>query len=280
MDTLIHEVINQRFNYLKADELFQIYALLDSYNYQDHTYELLEVIGTKQLDDTINLDQAIIGIFEDALYQLLIKLFIVPSSHNLSDNHKLLGSLFLLENTFDSKELLEIIDSATDEKEALVNAMEHLGDIDWATLQDIILEVKPTLIKLLRNLHESKVEADIEQSPANLLETRRPQIIGYFAKETTTMTQQYITHGQLGVPSPVSRSLGVMTKPMYAFYEQQNYRAIALDAIAMALIAPVTDRSVIPQAKKLVKDLFTDTQKVILICIEIDKIVKSTGLFK
>ena len=80
MDDLLADIIKQRFNSVKAHDIFTANNMLLSFNYSLHLEHLNDLLGTEAIDSPDDSPTRILEIFEQSIYDVLVTMFIVPNT--------------------------------------------------------------------------------------------------------------------------------------------------------------------------------------------------------
>lgn len=258
-----------------AENYIQAYNLIANYNPNRIDEAITILVHSEKFDDLDNLPLTINRMFCEELREILITLYVVPSTRDFNRLVLLLKGLYRAETSMDSAAIVEIIDSneyLNNPLETFVSVLEHVDGCDWMETRALIHSVMPTLIRRLYQLHDDKVQFDIDSGPENTMERRKDDLQKFFKKFPNTATHAFISAGLLPVPAEAGKSLDVMTSTVYALEDDEQ---IATEVLAMAMIAPITQKSVAKQAKLLVDKLYADPTKAVNVNLLIDKLVRS-----
>lgn len=273
MNESLSILLENYFNESKTLIYTEVNQLLLSYGYDEHLEQVEELINSPIAEDSFNAPFEIEAIFNKACHDILIKMFIVPMDSDLLMYHKLLTALYKLENSLDSKMVIEIIEDSVhleNPKDTLVALLEQVCDLDWAFLINSIREVRVTLIDSLKQVHNSKIqdEADRDNQELSLMdETRVNTIRNFFNSNPQSLTFNMVTSGYLSIPVDDDVVLPKMASILTNLTDEPT---IAAELIAMALITPIKLTSVNAQAKVFNNKLFADPRVIMNISTNID----------
>lgn len=278
MDELLIDIIKQRFNDAKAQDLFIANEMLTNFNYTLHIEQFNDLLGTDAIDNSDIISTRILEIFEQSIYDVLVTLFIVPEVTSFNPLYALLTQMYKLENYSDHQVVLDEIDDMVylnSPRETLIHLLDKLIGADWATLNENIQEVRQTLITMLVNKHTKDVEVEPNDTPDNLIKIREVANTRFFTTHPNTIIAQFVVQGMLPVPVESDKALATVTSTIYRL---EDINLIALEMLALAFIAPVKLSSIPLQAKSIVNQLYIDVNTVTQLSLAIDKIVKDGDL--
>lgn len=279
MNNPLSELLYRHFTETRAQMLLECDELLQSYGVSDHIDEITSLLNTPISEDHTQLTLELDGIFKDSCHHVLLSLFIVPVTSDLSIYVDLIKGMYKLENSFDSGMIIEIIDDGhdiLDTKELLTELLEKVADLDWAYIQESIVEVRGSVIDLLRTVHENKLLDSPEEHESLMDSVRLAAATNYFTNNPDTLTQEKITEGILTVPANEETVLAVLTPILYGLRDPTD---IAKELLGMAVILPITIASAPTQAKKFNNAIFVDEHLIMNVTLKIDTIVRHLPIF-
>lgn len=278
MDDLLADIIKQRFNSVKAHDIFTANKMLLSFNYSLHLEHLNDLLGTEAIDSPDDSPTRILEIFEQSIYDVLVTMFIVPNTTEFNPLYELLTNMYKLENYLDHQVVLDEIDDMdylNSPRDTLINLLEKLFGEDWEMLNENILEVRKTLITLLVQKHTTSIEVLTDEGHENLIRTRENANRRFFTMYPNTVIGQFVVNGMLPVPVETERALQTVTAAIYSI---EDYHLLAIEMIALAFIAPVKLSSIPIQAKTIINLLYVDVNMVTQLSLEVDRLVREGGL--
>lgn len=278
MDDLLADIIKQRFNSVKAHDIFTANNMLLSFNYSLHLEHLNDLLGTEAIDSPDDSPTRILEIFEQSIYDVLVTMFIVPNTTEFNPLYELLTNMYKLENYLDHQVVLDEIDDMdylNSPRDTLINLLEKLFGEDWEMLNENILEVRKTLITLLVQKHTTSIEVLTDEGHENLIRTRENTNRRFFTMYPNTVIGQFVVNGMLPVPIETERALQTVTAAIYSI---EDYHLLAIEMIALAFIAPVKLSSIPIQAKTIINLLYVDVNMVTQLSLEVDRLVREGGL--
>ena len=278
MDDLLTDIIKQRFNSVKANDIFTANKMLLSFNYTLHLEHLNDLLGTEAIDSPDDSPTRILEIFEQGIYDVLVTMFIVPNTTEFNPLYELLNHIYKLENYLDHQVVLDEIDDMdylNSPRDTLISLLEKLFGEDWEMLNENILEVRKTLISLLVQKHTAAIEVLTDEGHENLIRTRESANRRFFTMYPNTVIGQFVINGMLPVPVETERALQTVTTAIYSI---EDYRLLAIEILALAFIAPVKLSSIPIQAKTIINLLYVDVNMVTQLSLEVDSLVREGGL--
>lgn len=269
MANQLRSLLSNYFTEPKVDMYVECDDILQSYGHQDHIEKIMELINLPIVEDVFKLTPEIESIFSSSCHDILLKQFIVPVKGSFNMYHKLITGMYQLENSFESEMILEVIDEneqVTTARDTLCEILEAVCDIPWDYCQEHIVEVRNTLIKLLKKLHGNKVRAEVEpRNDAPMSEERLQFIRDYisFWKEQgdPLIIAEYINTGRVTVPAKEETVLTIMTMVLYALTDTD---IIARELVGMASVLPIKITSIGTQAKRFNNSIHAGQSRMIM----------------
>lgn len=261
----------------RAELYTKAYHLIEHYNSNRLDEEIAELIHMPQFDEMETLPSLITTMFTTAMYDILVNMLVVPKQRDFDELLYLLNGVWLIENSYDSPAIMDIIDAMdypVDPADALASLLEYVDRQDWIVIRGYLHTVTQTFIRKVYNLHREKVEAEVDEGAENTMERKTDALRTYFGEHPESMVYRLIRQGQLGIPSDVSKLLPVMTSFLYQMEEDDQ---VAVELVAMALILPITLKSTSKQAKIFADKLYPDPTKIIALNTRIEALVKPLG---
>lgn len=280
MNNPLSVLLHRHYSEERAKMLLEIDDLLQSYGVTDHIDAITSLLNTPTSEDHYQLTLEIDGILKESCHHILLSLYIVPTADDLSEYHMLIKALYKLENSFDSGMIIELIDEVEEPahpRDVLTTLLVDVCDIDWVDVQEVLSEVRQSLIDSLRELHANKLVDNPEEYDSGMPQERLNAAITYFTNNADTVTKAMVGTGLLTVPCENDKVLRVMTP---ALYKMRDPLDIAKELLAMAIIQPITLTSVPVQAKRLNNELFVDERLIVEVTLKIDAIVRNLPIFK
>lgn len=275
MNNPLYNLLSQSFSYPRVKMFMECDDLLQAYGVTEHIDEIRDLLNTPVAEDIIQLPFEIEIAFKKEMHRALLSLYIVPAGGDLSMYHQILSAVYTLENSFESAMIIEIIEDADEvasTREVLSSLFEQVCEMDWAFVQENILEVRGSLIELLKIHHVNKLIDNPNDEDPIMSPPRLECTIAYFTEHPDTVTRSLISSGLLAMPSEEAMVLSALTPVLYKL---QDPEAIAKELMAMSVILPITMQSVPIQAKKFNNKVFLDARLIMAVNLQIDMLTRT-----
>ena len=260
----------------RRDLFMSTYNHLVALGHVDHELNIENFVGVQ--GDVEN--DVILLLIEDELvnacHDLALKYFIVcRKEERVNPYNKLLEFLDYIENTIESETLLYHLNDELDAREQLLTWVDVFRNDLTLDLSDFILDVMPSLIENITQVHELKVDHEVVEFDE--LFAKKIQYVKALRQHTVDdlIALTLIRSNLLKTTYDIDVLFTKYANYIYA--ASKNISEVANHVISVAMFSPNDMGSINHDAKRLLNLLYDDVKVINIVSTAIDEILNQSG---
>ena len=260
----------------RRDLFMSTYNHLVALGHVDHELNIENFVGVQGDVENDVILLLIENELVNACHDLALKYFIVcRKEERVNPYNKLLEFLDYIENTIESETLLYHLNDELDAREQLLTWVDVFRNDLTLDLSDFILDVMPSLIENITQVHELKVDHEVVEFDE--LFAKKIQYVKALRQHTVDdlIALTLIRSNLLKTTYDIDVLFSKYANYIYA--ASKNASEIANHVISIAMFSPNDMGSINHDAKRLLNLLYDDVKVINIVSTAIDEILNQSG---
>ena len=260
----------------RRDLFMSTYNHLVALGHVDHELNIENFVGVQGDVDNDVILLLIENELVNACHDLALKYFIVcRKEERVNPYNKLLEFLDYIENTIESETLLYHLNDELDAREQLLTWVDVFRNDLTLDLSDFILDVMPSLIENITQVHELKVDHEVVEFDE--LFAKKIQYVKVLRQYTVDdlIALTLIRSNLLKTTYDIDVLFSKYANYIYA--ASKNVSEVANHVISVAMFSPNDMGSINHDAKRLLNLLYDDVKVINIVSTAIDEILNQSG---
>ena len=260
----------------RRDLFMSTYNHLVALGHVDHELNIENFVGVQGDVENDVILLLIENELVNACHDLALKYFIVcRKEERVNSYNKLLEFLDYIENTIESETLLYHLNDELDAREQLLTWVDVFRNDLTLDLSDFILDVMPSLIENITQVHELKVDHEVVEFDE--LFAKKIQYVKVLRQYTVDdlIALTLIRSNLLKTTYDIDVLFSKYANYIYA--ASKNVSEVANHVISVAMFSPNDMGSINHDAKRLLNLLYDDVKVINIVSTAIDEILNQSG---
>lgn len=260
----------------RRDLFMSTYNHLVALGHVDHELNIENFVGVQGDVENDVILLLIENELVNACHDLALKYFIVcRKEERVNPYNKLLEFLDYIENTIESETLLYHLNDELDAREQLLTWVDVFRNDLTLDLSDFILDVMPSLIENITQVHELKVDHEVVEFDE--LFAKKIQYVKVLRQHTVDdlIALTLIRSNLLKTTYDIDVLFSKYANYIYA--ASKNVSEVANHVISVAMFSPNDMGSINHDAKRLLNLLYDDVKVINIVSTAIDEILNQSG---
>lgn len=260
----------------RRDLFMSTYNHLVALGHVDHELNIENFVGVQGDVENDVILLLIENELVNACHDLALKYFIVcRKEERVNSYNKLLEFLDYIENTIESETLLYHLNDELDAREQLLTWVDVFRNDLTLDLSDFVLDVMPSLIENITQVHELKVDHEVVEFDE--LFAKKIQYVKALRQHTVDdlIALTLIRSNLLKTTYDIDVLFSKYANYIYA--ASKNVSEIANHVISVAMFSPNDMGSINHDAKRLLNLLYDDVKVINIVSTAIDEILNQSG---
>ena len=260
----------------RRDLFMSTYNHLVALGHVDHELNIENFVGVQGDVDNDVILLLIENELVNACHDLALKYFIVcRKEERVNSYNKLLEFLDYIENTIESETLLYHLNDELDAREQLLTWVDVFRNDLTLDLSDFVLDVMPSLIENITQVHELKVDHEVVEFDE--LFAKKIQYVKVLRQYTVDdlIALTLIRSNLLKTTYDIDVLFSKYANYIYA--ASKNVSEVANHVISVAMFSPNDMGSINHDAKRLLNLLYDDVKVINIVSTAIDEILNQSG---
>lgn len=260
----------------RRDLFMSTYNHLVALGHVDHELNIENFVGVQGDVENDVILLLIENELVNACHDLALKYFIVcRKEERVNSYNKLLEFLDYIENTIESETLLYHLNDELDAREQLLTWVDVFRNDLTLDLSDFVLDVMPSLIENITQVHELKVDHEVVEFDE--LFAKKIQYVKALRQHTVDdlIALTLIRSNLLKTTYDIDVLFSKYANYIYA--ASKNVSEVANHVISVAMFSPNDMGSINHDAKRLLNLLYDDVKVINIVSTAIDEILNQSG---